>query len=421
MTKTAISSYELPGRAEIEGAANRLRVLLTAPQPAQGETFEERQARVKEAEERYWQEASLLAEALLGPAAARLGAKHLLIVADGALQYVPFSALPEPGGGEPAPLMLKHEVTFQPSASALATLRRETAGRAHAPKAVAVFADPVFEKDDSRLAPGGESLTAAAQQPTGETEVHRALRDVNVAEAGGHIPRLLASRDEAEAIMGVTPVGGGLKAVGFEADKATATGPALSQYRIIHFATHGILDSEHPELSGLVLSLYDKHGQRQDGFLRLNDIYNLELPADMVVLSACNTGLGKDVRGEGLIGLTRGFMYAGSPRVVASLWKVDDEATAELMRHFYRQMLQGKKSPAEALREAQIAVWRQKRWRAPYFWAAFVLQGEYEGTIEVSQSARPVAPLMFSAAAALALALCGLYVRWRRARRKSYE
>jgi CHAT domain-containing protein len=217
--------------------------------------------------------------------------------------------------------------------------------------------------------------------------------------------------------MGVTPEGVGLKAVGFEADKATATGPSLGQYRIIHFATHGVLDSEHPELSGLVLSLYDKYGQPQDGFLRLNDIYNMELPADMVVLSACNTGLGKDVKGEGLIGLTRGFMYAGVPRVVASLWKVDDEATAELMKQFYRSMLREKKPPAEALREAQVALWRQKRWRAPYFWAAFVLQGEYEGTIEAGPEGRAAAPALW-AAAALAFALCGLYLTWRAARRR---
>jgi CHAT domain-containing protein len=128
----------------------------------------------------------------------------------------------------------------------------------------------------------------------------------------------------------------------------------------------------------LVLSLFDEQGKRQDGFLRLHDIYNLNLPADLVVLSACNTGLGKDVRGEGLVGIVRGFMYAGAARVVASLWKVDDEATAELMKRFYQQMLQERKTPAAALRAAQIGMSQQKRWHSPYNWAAFVLQGEWK-------------------------------------------
>ncbi|PYU88813.1 MAG: hypothetical protein DMG08_23885, partial [Acidobacteria bacterium] len=135
---------------------------------------------------------------------------------------------------------------------------------------------------------------------------------------------------------------------------------------------------EYPELSGLVLSLVDEKGNPQDGFLRLRDIYNLKLSAELVVLSACDTALGKDVKGEGLVGIVRGFMYAGAPRVVASLWKVDDDATAELMKQFYQRIFQGGLAPAAALREAQIAMWQQKQWRSPYYWAAFVLQGEWK-------------------------------------------
>jgi CHAT domain-containing protein len=170
-------------------------------------------------------------------------------------------------------------------------------------------------------------------------------------------------------------------AVDFKANRSLATSSDLSHYKIVHFATHGILNSDHPELSGLVLSLVNEAGQPEDGFLRLRDIYNLNLPADLVVLSACNTGLGRDVRGEGLVGLTRGFMYAGSSAVVASLWKVDDEATADLMKHFYHAMLVEGLRPPAALRQAQIAVWKQQRWRAPYFWAGFILQGEYDRAI----------------------------------------
>lgn len=422
VTKTEALSYELPGRAEIEGATQRVRGLLIAPQPVEGETFAMRQERMKEAEGRYWQEASALGEMLLGQVAERLGEKRLLVVADGALQYIPFGALPVPrrGEGEPVPLMIEHEITSQPSASTLAALRGDAGQRRSGPRGVAVFADPVFERDDARLTGAGGVLVAEAQVETREGDAHRALRDVGVT-GGGNIPRLFASREEAKAIRDVMPAGTGFEAMGFAANRDTASSPELAKYRIIHFATHGALDSERPELSGLVLSLFDEHGRPREGFLRLNDIYNLDLPAELVVLSACNTGLGKDVKGEGLIGLTRGFMHAGTARVLASLWKVDDEATAELMKTFYGEMLREKKSPAAALRAAQSAMWRQKRWRAPYFWAAFVLQGEYSGKIEVGEDAPLVSYRQMGAAgaAALALVLGGGYLLRRKRRNRS--
>jgi CHAT domain-containing protein len=165
--------------------------------------------------------------------------------------------------------------------------------------------------------------------------------------------------------------------VDFGASVETATNGALAQYRFVHFATHGLLNSRRPELSGLVLSLVDERGEPVNGFLRLNDIYNLKLNADLVVLSACQTALGRDVRGEGLVGLTRGLMYAGAPRVVASLWKVDDAATAELMRRFYEGVLSKKLRPAEALRAAQLEMARGPRFGSPYFWAAFTIQGDW--------------------------------------------
>jgi CHAT domain-containing protein len=139
------------------------------------------------------------------------------------------------------------------------------------------------------------------------------------------------------------------------------------------------MDDVHPELSGLVLSLFDRQGKfQEDGFLRLYDIYNLKLPVQLVVLSACQTGLGKKMKGEGQLSLTRGFMYAGALRVVSSLWKVDDEATAQLMKRFYQGMLKDNMSPAAALRAAQVSMWEEKRWRAPYYWSGFILQGEWK-------------------------------------------
>ncbi len=163
----------------------------------------------------------------------------------------------------------------------------------------------------------------------------------------------------------------------FQASRTTVLSGDIGQYRYIHFATHGLLDSERPGLSALVFSMVDQQGKPQDGFLRANDIYNLKLPAELVVLSACQTGLGKDIKGEGLVGLTRGFMYAGAARVVVSLWNVNDKATAELMTKFYEKMLKQGQRPAAALRAAQVEMWKQKHWQSPYYWAAFTIQGEW--------------------------------------------
>ncbi|MBO0800830.1 MAG: CHAT domain-containing protein, partial [Blastocatellia bacterium] len=189
--------------------------------------------------------------------------------------------------------------------------------------------------------------------------------------------RLPFSTDEARAIASFVPAKSLLLATSFQASRARAMSGELADYRIIHFASHGMLNSVYPELSGLVLSLLDRNGMSRDGFLRMNDIYNMRLSANTVVLSACQTALGKEIKGEGLVGLTRGFMYAGAQRVVASLWQVDDSATAELMACFYRSMLKEGRRPAAALREAQMEMMKQKRWSSPYFWAGFVIQGEW--------------------------------------------
>jgi CHAT domain-containing protein len=165
--------------------------------------------------------------------------------------------------------------------------------------------------------------------------------------------------------------------VDFDASLATVQKPEMANYRILHFASHSLLDSRRPALSGIVLSLVDRQGRPQDGFLQAHEIYNLKLNADLVVLSACQTALGKDVRGEGLLGLTRGFMYAGAPRVVASLWKVPDSATAELMKRFYEAVLRDELPPAAALRKAQASLAQRSAWSAPYYWAGFILQGEW--------------------------------------------
>jgi len=387
VTRESAASYELPNRAEIEPAARRVYEFATARLPVYGERAAGYRQRVTEADRRYWEEAETLSRVLLGPVRGMLRNRRLLIVADGALEYVPFAALLAPGipGEEaPVPLVVNHEIVRLPSASIIAALRSETELRSQPENTLAVLADPVFELDDPRLRRVAaksdrqhHSVGALEGQQSGLPDLHRALRDAGLAGNRLGVPRLLASRREAEAILALTSPGKGMKATDFEASRSLAESAELGRYRIVHFATHGLLNNERPELSGLILSLVDAEGQPQSGFLRLHDIYNLKLPADLVVLSACNTALGKEVRGEGLVGLVRGFMYAGAARVVASLWKVDDEATGVLMKRFYQGMLKDNLSPAAALRAAQVAMWKQKQWSSPFYWAAFVLQGEY--------------------------------------------
>ncbi|HEY0003999.1 MAG TPA: CHAT domain-containing protein [Pyrinomonadaceae bacterium] len=394
VTPIGINSYELPPGEVIEKPVRQLYSLLTARQRLSKEGMEQYQARVAAADSQYWKQAQSLSNILLGPAADELKNKRLLIVADGPLQYIPFSALTVPaleerGGGrkisgkppemsEPVPLILDHEIVSLPSASVLALLRREIASRAAAPKEVAVLADPVFEADDPRLKISlNRQAASPPKQQSGVSYLDRSLRDVGGPSQLG-LPRLLGSREEAEVIISLASARKTMKALGFEASRATASSSELSKYRMVHFATHGIFNDVHPELSGIVLSLFDAHAKAQDGFLRLHDIYNLKLPAELVVLSACNSGLGKEIKGEGLVGLTRGFMYAGAARVVASLWKVDDSATKELMSIFYQGILKDNKSPAAALRTAQIKIWQHKQWSAPYYWAAFELHGEWK-------------------------------------------
>ncbi len=388
VTRSDISSYVLPKRAEIEAAARRVYNLLIARQPVRGETIKQYQARVAKASEEYSARAAELSQMLLGPIAAQLGNKRLLVVSEGALQYIPFAALPVPQGtgsnqnnSNPdahTPLIVDREVLSLPSASALMVLRAETSGRKPAPKAIAVLADPVFDEDDPRVKLTGPRRKRATAIDSSAVKPARTVRDVGAMETGGSLSRLPFSREEAEAILAITLTDQGMKALDFNANRALATSGELGKYRVVHFATHGLLNSEHPELSGIVLSLVDEQGQPQDGFLGLHDIYNLDLPSELVVLSACRTGLGKEVKGEGLIGLTRGFMYAGAARVVASLWKVDDDATAEFMKRFYQEMLGKGMRPAAALRAAQVEMWKQKQWKSPYYWAAFVLQGEWK-------------------------------------------
>jgi CHAT domain-containing protein/Tfp pilus assembly protein PilF len=344
--RKSITIHSLPDAKKIDELARRYHQLLSRDSESMTEAQRGSLAKEIAAAGR------AVAQAVWKPIAARVGvSKRVLIVADGALQYVPFAALPAP-----EPLITKHEIVYLPSASVLNTIRETS--RPVTSTAVAVFADPVFSADDVRVVGGSVAMASLVRGP--------------------EVPyqRLRFSRKEADAISSLT--NRTMKAVDFQASKANVTTSDLKRYRILHFATHGSINTERPELSRLVLSMVDRNGKPIDGFLHLHEIYNLDLDADLVVLSACRTALGKEVHGEGLIGLTRGFMYAGASRVVATTWNVDDRASALLMSRFYSEMLAKKVAPAAALRAAQLSLLREARWTNPHYWAAFALQGEWK-------------------------------------------
>lgn len=365
VSKNAIFSYELPPRSQVEAAVRRSYAQLSDGKlPVDAKT-----------QDNYADSAQLLSKMLLGPVADKLGNKRIVVVADGALQFLPFGSLPNPKTNIGQPLIVEYEVISLPSASMLPVLRQERSNRSNPAKGVAVFADPVFSDTDERLMVGKRQPSAT--RDLNHSALQRAFSFAYDSETPFSIPRLPFTRREAESIFANSPQSTSIMSLDFEASRDSLMNRDLSGFQFLHLATHGILNSEDPELSGIVLSLVNEKGEPSNGFIRLNEIYNLDLNADLVVLSACQTALGKEVRGEGLIGLTRGFMYAGSPRVVASLWKVDDVATAELMKIFYQKMLKEKLRPAAALRAAKVAMWKTKRWSSPYYWAAFELQGDW--------------------------------------------
>jgi CHAT domain-containing protein/tetratricopeptide (TPR) repeat protein len=367
VAKHSLKTFELPKREQIQKAAQQVYQSLTARSVVKSlETPAQRQARIAESDSQFQKAAADLSRMILAPAAAEFGNKRLVVVADGALQYVPFAVL---SAHENRPLILDHELISLPSASSFAVHRQNLENRKPAPKSVAVIADPVFSSSDVRL-----KGSAPATKSSGTRIIEHTSGD-----ASGQltIPRLPFTRSEADQILAVAPRQSSMKALGFRANRSIATSEELSKYRYVHFATHGYLDTTRAGLSAIVLSMVDEQGKPQDGFLRTHDVYNLKLPAELVVLSACETGLGKDIKGEGLEGLTRGFMYAGARRVVVSLWNVNDKATAALMQRLYTGMLRGNKTPAAALRAAQIEMLRTRQWQSPYFWAAFVMQGEW--------------------------------------------
>lgn len=374
VSRESITGFELHGRSVINEKAQALYDQLTALSAHRDETPAEKAARIKKADRELPKTAAELSQMLLGKAEPLLADRRLLVVSDGALHFVPFNVLPLPSsvkkGRRPSLLIGHNEAVNLASASTLAVLREDEAKREAPGKLVAAFGDPVFQEQDDRLRhlhPPG---------PTGEShprgwDLREGMFDPS------RLSRLRFSKYEVEEIVRLAGAEQSLKALGLDASRELVTSGELAHYRILHFATHGMIDAQKPELSALVFSRFDAKGKplpAGEELLRLPDIYNLHLNADLVVLSACETALGQEMKGEGLIGLTRGFMYAGSARVLASLWQVDDQQTAVLMQHFYRALLAEHRTAPAALREAQRKALEEGL--HPYFWAGFSLQGE---------------------------------------------
>jgi CHAT domain-containing protein/tetratricopeptide (TPR) repeat protein len=421
VTSTSVEGHLLPKRVDIEAAAHRVYESLTARNSVSGPR---RRELIAQSDAKFQVEARELSRILFSPVAAKLTGKRLLIAPQGALQFVPFAALPSPeaeGGrdrgterqrdGETegqryrensgpnfspsllpsvspsphrpvappprpsssyTPLIAGHEVIVAPSASALVAIARQTAMRRPAERSVIVFADPVFSATDDRVGRAAGRRSTAPR--VGETRSD----DSSTANAGAlpNLSRLSATEWEARRIASL--VGDSRVVSNFAASRGAALDPALGEYRFIHFATHAVINLENPELSAIALSQVDERGRPLNGLLSTQDIYHLKLSADLVVLSACRTGLGKDAAGEGLLSLTRGFLSSGAARVIVTLWSIEDQATAEMMTRFYRRMLGPQAmTPAAALRATQEEMWREGRWGAPYYWGGFVLQGDW--------------------------------------------
>ena len=362
ITEDNVQSFELPSQSEIDDLVRRFHAALSNPS-GDGAKLEETRAIGRR-----------LRELLIDPARAELVGRRVVIVGNGALQYLPFAALPlDNDAGGAGFFGGVHEIITEPSASVLMLLKKRGDDE-RVDRSVMVLADPVFDPSDPRVSGFDNVLSAIPRSDDGSWL--RSVLETGAPREGMRLPRLPFSRREAKRIHGLSDSDQSVMLLDFDARLSQLADSALDR-QYLHFATHAVLNAEHPALSGIVLSLVDEDGKPVDGFLKLEDIYRLRMRARLVVLSACQTGLGSDVKGEGLVGLTRGFLHAGANSVIASLWKVDDLATAEFMEEFYTGLLRDGLSPSAALQRAQSAMRRHPRWSSPYYWAAFSLQGDW--------------------------------------------
>lgn len=395
-TKSGVSLYKLARRADVDQLATDFRAQLIPPKLQRrivGIDVVADQQRglgiVQGASEDlrpFVVASNALYKAAVEPAESIVADKRILVVADGALNYIPFEALVRNGDGTDYAslnyLVKTNEVVYSPSASVIAAIREGSSSSTG--KSMLLVADPVFSADDPR-AKGGAAATSSGETRGLGLGLESAVNDVagnataSSASGGLRLARLSGTRTEADAISAIAKTGGAKADLwtDLNASEDNVKTRDVSSYRYLHVATHGLLDAERPQFTGVVLSLVGN--KTNDGFLRTDEIFNLKLGSPLVMLSACETGLGKEKRGEGVIGLTRAFMYAGAPTVGVSLWSVADKSTADLMTDFYKRLLGATpQSPGAAMRDAQLAMINGKHYSAPFYWAPFVLVGEWK-------------------------------------------
>ena len=398
VTRAGLSVFKLPAKTELNKLATGFREQLIPPK------LQRRLIGIDVAEEQrglglaqgpaenvqpFMTASNALYQAAVAPAANLIADKRVLIVADGALNYIPFEALVKTSGAADYAsldyLIKSNEIVYAPSASVIAAIRQQQSTATNVRDgSILVVADPIFSDDDVRL-----KALRAAHMPIGETRglglaLESAVQDFTgnagaPPASGLRLARLPGTRAEAEAIAASARTGGAKADVWMDmgASEEKLHSSNVANYRIVHIATHGLLNVERPQFTGVVLSLVGNTSA--DGFLRTDEIFNLKMAPSLVMLSACETGLGKEKRGEGVMGLTRAFMYAGAPTVGVSLWSVADKSTAELMTDFYKRFLAtGSSSRSGAMRDAQLAMISGKKYSAPFYWAPFVLVGEWK-------------------------------------------
>jgi len=341
VTKSRYKLYKLPARKKLQEQIETIRFALLEPSEGVSEFFT--------------QAGTSLYNELIKPAEAFIGKKsRLVIIPDGVLNYLPFEVLfnedktiKKASYADIPFLVKKYPVSYVQSAGILKTLFTKQAGRKESTgqnKRLLAFGDPVYE----------DTLNTLIVK----------------------YPRLGFSGREVEAIASFFDPG---SSDIYLRDKATEESfkqkDNLQEFNYLHFATHGIIDEDKPDLSSLVLTSRKDSGE--DGYLQAQEIFSLKLNPDLVVLSACQTGLGKLIRGEGMVGLTRAFMYAGTPSVVVSLWSVSDISTADLMEEFYKNLIKNKLSKTDALRKAQLSLISDPKYSHPFYWAPFILIGDW--------------------------------------------
>lgn len=376
VSKNENLQFVLPPRKIIEDRIEKIRQTFDQRGKNSNEEIQTYQHRIDRLETQFQEEAKLLSKDLFGQITDKIWNKKLIIVNDGKLSLLPISALPHPDKYDL--LINNNEIIFQPSGSFLSVLHKIHKENSQASKDLLIFADPVFSDIDSRL------ITKVQQTIQKEDVYGLPLRDFRLFDSEGKIPRLFATQDEANYITDIIGKSKATVFTRFMAKRERVLNPEIKDYRILHFATHGLIDVNRPEVSSIVLSQFDENGQKLEGFLRLQDIYSLDLNSDLVVLSACQTGIGKEFKGEGLLSLSNAFLQAGAKTVISSAWKVDDNATSQLMGHFYKFLLKEQLTPSESLRKAQIELMKNPQFKSPFYWAAFTVQGEYRQPIYVS-------------------------------------